>query len=990
MGEQSIFIEALEKEDPVERAAFLDRACAADPDLRPRIERLFRRHEQADELLDGSLGWTGVAIDQPIAEGPGTTIGSYKLLELIGEGGMGTVYMAEQFEPVRRRVALKVIKPGMDSRQVNARFEAERQVLAMMDHPNIAKVHDGGATVSGRPYFVMELVKGIPITDYCDQAFLSIPDRLELFVLVCRAVQHAHQKGIIHRDLKPSNILVTLHDGVPVPKVIDFGVAKATGPGLTDKSFHTGFAQLVGTPLYMSPEQAALSGLDVDTRSDIYSLGVLLYELLTGTTPFDSETLKQAAFDEMRRIIREDEPPRPSTRLSTLGKSLTMTSARRGSDPRLLNRSVRGELDWIAMKALEKDRRRRYETANDFAADVMLYLSDQPVQACPPSSAYRFRKFARRNRAAMTTAAVLVISLSVGTAMSIWQAVLARRAEADTRAFSDFLVDDVLAAARPKGLQGGLGVGVTVAEALEAAESKLEERFSGRPLAEATASHAIGQTWRNLMKFEQAERHLLRSVELRERELGPNDSLTLDSRNSLGVLLGQMGRSAEAIATHQENLRRRTATLGPEAESTLTSMNNLAGEYQSSDNYSKALSLYEDALDIGQRTFGEENVETLHALVGLADLYVDEGRYAEALPLHERALEIRRRVLGPDHPDTLASMTSLGALYGLCHKDLKAHALLVEVLEISRRVHGVENPGTLDAIDSLAAHYRDHRDFDKAELLFVEALEVRRRLVGEDNDQTLKAMNNLAAHYWSTRRLDRSIPLFEEVLQRSRAAFGTDDLGTLQAMANLGINYRDAGRRREGIGLLEEAWRIVEDRPGPKLEFLSWVPKALAATYDQEGHYEQSEPIYRAALEEARKQGVEAWDMLAGPLYELGWNQLKQGEYAEAESLLSECLAIIERAEPDDWTTFHARSLLGGSLLGQKRYAEAEPLLLTGYEGMKQREETIPSSERIRMKEAVQRLVNLHEQWGHEAKADEWRGKLTETELARPDKGGKD
>ena len=329
----------------------------------------------------------------PIIEQPGSTIGPYKLLEQIGEGGMGTVFMAEQSQPVRRKVALKIIKPGMDTKQVIARFEAERQALALMDHPNIAKVHDGGTTEAGRPYFVMELVRGIPITDYCDREHLTIPERLDLFVLVCRAVQHAHQKGIIHRDLKPSNVMVTVIDGVPVPKVIDFGVAKATGQSLTDHTLFTAFHQFVGTPLYMSPEQADLAGVDVDTRSDIYSLGVLLYELLTGTTPFDQDTFRTAALDEMRRIVREEEPPKPSARLSTLRDTPTSVSANRNANPRQLNRVVRGELDWIVMKALEKDRARRYETANDFAADVMRHLTDQPVGACPPSAWYRFSKY---------------------------------------------------------------------------------------------------------------------------------------------------------------------------------------------------------------------------------------------------------------------------------------------------------------------------------------------------------------------------------------------------------------------------------------------------------------------------------------------------------------------------------------------------------------------------------------------------------------------
>jgi serine/threonine-protein kinase len=430
MTERDLFIAALQKDDAGQRRDYLREVCGTNRALLERVEGLLRVYEDADSFLESPPAPPTLTVESPsLPEGPGTVIGPYKLREQIGEGGMGVVYVAEQVRPVRRKVALKIIKPGMDTRQVVARFEAERQALAMMDHPNIAKVHDGGTTESGRPYFVMELVRGLPITDYCDGERLSIRDRLELFVLVCRAVHHAHQKGVIHRDLKPSNILVTLHDGVPVPKVIDFGVAKAIGQSLTEKTIYTAFAQLVGTPLYMSPEQVELSGLDIDTRSDIYALGVLLYELMTGTTPFDSETLKRAAFDDMRRIIREEEPPRPSARLSALGATLTTVSDRRQADPRRLGPSLRGELDWVVMKALEKDRRRRYDTANDLAADLMRYLTDQPVEACPPSAWYRFGKLARRNRVALTTAMLMGLVLVAGTAVSAWQAIRATRAE---------------------------------------------------------------------------------------------------------------------------------------------------------------------------------------------------------------------------------------------------------------------------------------------------------------------------------------------------------------------------------------------------------------------------------------------------------------------------------------------------------------------------------------------------------------------------------
>jgi serine/threonine protein kinase/tetratricopeptide (TPR) repeat protein len=413
MRERDIFIEALQKESPADRVAYLHAACEGDTELRSRVERLLLEHErQHSFILDAPAVATepGLPLDPPILlTPPGTVIGRYKILEPIGEGGYGTVFMAEQTTPVQRKVALKIIKAGMDTRQVIARFEAERQALALMDHPNIAKVFDAGVTETGRPYFVMELVKGMPITKYCDEHRLPPRQRLELFIQVCQAVQHAHQKGIIHRDLKPSNVLVAQYDGRPVPKVIDFGVAKATGQRLTLTMF-TGFGDVIGTPQYMSPEQAELNQLDVDTRSDIYSLGVLLYELLTGSTPLESNRVKEAALLEVLRVVREEEPQRPSARLST-AEQLPSIAASRGLEPEKLSGLVKGELDWIVMRALEKDRTRRYETANGMASDVQRYLNDETVQACPPSALYRFRKFARRNKIALASSGLVLFFL---------------------------------------------------------------------------------------------------------------------------------------------------------------------------------------------------------------------------------------------------------------------------------------------------------------------------------------------------------------------------------------------------------------------------------------------------------------------------------------------------------------------------------------------------------------------------------------------------
>ncbi len=438
---ERIFLSALDNYPPGERESYLQEVCGADPKLLGRVKELLDAHSAANSLIEGLPAVATLDLSSH-AERPGMPIGPYKLLEKIGEGGMGVVYMAEQREPVRRTVALKVIKPGMDTHQVIARFEAERQALAMMNHPHIAKMLDAGATELGRPYFVMELVKGVPVTEFCDQQKLDNRQRLGLFITICGAVQHAHQKGLIHRDIKPSNLLVEMHDVTPVPKVIDFGVARAIGQQLTEKTLHTGFNQLIGTPLYMSPEQAGLSSIDVDTRSDVYSLGVLLYELLTGHTPFESEALRKASFDEMRRMIREVDPPSPSVRVSTLeAKDQSTISERRGADVRRVSKSLRGELDWIVMKALEKDRNRRYDSPAALAADIQRYLNDEPVLASPPSITYRIQKFARRNQRYIATAAMVAAALLIGTVVSVWQAIEAhqarRKAEASLQSESE-------------------------------------------------------------------------------------------------------------------------------------------------------------------------------------------------------------------------------------------------------------------------------------------------------------------------------------------------------------------------------------------------------------------------------------------------------------------------------------------------------------------------------------------------------------------------
>ena len=514
--EATIFNVARQIDGPDVQRLYIDQVCGDDEELRTRLEALLRIYKEDQTFLEQPAEGVPVVTKDRIGEIPGRQIGPYKLLEEIGEGGFGKVFMAEQRQPVRRMVALKIIKPGMDTRQVIARFESERQALALMSHPNIAQIIDGGETASGLPYFVMELVRGVPITEFCDKNHSTTEERLRLFVSVCQAIQHAHHKGVIHRDIKPSNVMITLNDGMPVVKIIDFGVAKATEQRLTEKTLFTSYGQMIGTPAYMSPEQASMSLFDVDTRSDIYSLGVLLYELLTGTTPIEAARLREAGFAEIQRLIRDVEPPRPSSRLSSLGDSATLVADNRATDPERLCRLLSGDLDWIVMKALEKDPNRRYRSPGNFADDVERYLRGEAILARPTSTAYRIAKFAARNRVAVVAAVAVAISLLVGTALATWQATRAReaelaallardnaaeqlrqakRSEARANAVLKFFQDKVLAAARPKGQEGGLSRDATVREALDRAEPEIAAAFAGEPLVEASIRNALGVSY---------------------------------------------------------------------------------------------------------------------------------------------------------------------------------------------------------------------------------------------------------------------------------------------------------------------------------------------------------------------------------------------------------------------------------------------------------------------------------------------------------------
>jgi len=801
--EEAIFKTAIQLDDRRERQAYVLEVCGDNRRLLADVETLLQYHDSSS-FLDAPVFGPDVRWDGPVVtEGPGAVIERYKLLEKIGEGGMAVVYMAEQTEPIRRKVALKIIKLGMDTRQVIARFEAERQALALMDHPSIAKVLDAGATETGRPYFVMELVTGVSITEYCDKNNLSTKDRLALFLQVCHAVQHAHQKGIIHRDIKPSNVMVTHHDGKPIPKVIDFGIAKATNQRLTEKTLFTRYAHLIGTPAYMSPEQAELSDLDVDTRSDIYSLGVLLYELLTGTTPFSEEELRQAGYIGMQRVIREQEPVRPSTKLSTLGETLTAVARCRNSTPDLLRKAVRGELDWIVMKALEKDRTRRYDSSSAFLADIKRYLDREPVLAGPPTTWYRVKKLLQRHLALVTVvvfvAATVVAGLGVSTALYL-RAERARAGEAVARAqaqaVTDFLTKDLLASVYPEKAKNRE---VTVRYLLESAARDLDETFATSPLVEAQIRETLGLTYQKMGDNEAARPHLERVLEIRRKHLGEEHPATLASLSRLGMLYSNWGR------------------------------------------YEQAEPLLARALDIRKRVLGEEHPDTVESMSDLSWQYMCEARFEEGMALAARALEIGQRVLPEDDPIMLRSMNVLAAGYVTVMRYAEAASLAGKGYESSRRVLGDEHETTLLLANVLSWAYEGLGQLDAATQLARRTLEIGQRTVGEEHLITIWAMSNLGAACLKQGRPEEAAPLLTRSFDLAAQRGGQGHAGTMLFGLRLAKLYRAQERYPEHETLLiklMEASRRAHGESHPQTGYIKyWLQmriEELTAVYKEQ------------------------------------------------------------------------------------------------------------------------------------------------------------
>lgn len=945
-SEETIFALARDL-PPAERTAYLQRVCAADATLRARVEELLRVEDSAAFMTAPVAARDATSIN-PIplpAEAPSEQIGRYKLLQKIGEGGCGIVYLAEQQEPVVRRVAIKVIKLGMDTREVIARFEAERQALALMDHPNIARVLDAGATDSGRPFFVMELVRGVPITHYCDEQNLTTAARLELFTPVCHAVQHAHQKGIIHRDLKPSNILVTLHDGRPVPKVIDFGIAKATQGKLTDATLFTAFEQFIGTPAYMSPEQAELSGLDIDTRSDIYSLGVLLYELLAGRPPFDPQTLVAAGLGEIRRVIREVDPPRPSTRLATLTDLDRTTIAQlRGTAPAQLSTLLRGDLDWIVMRCLEKDRTRRYDTAASLAQDLARYLQSEPVLARPATAAYRLQKTIRRHRLLFAGGATVALAVFVGAGAATWQAVRATRAETTAKAEAE---KSRQVAGFLKSIVGEIGPSVLkgrdtalLTAMLDQATKRVPIALHDQPEVQGDLYYTLGWGFYSVSEYARAESAFRAAVEIARKRSDPGALANLLNQLAIAILGG--GDPVRAEPLLQEAL-----TLLPPSQR-------------------ETQAIRHDVLRV------------------LASAQQTRGHYREAAATGRALLASQRQMLGPHHEDVARTLHIFAPYESQAGNLPLAEAMLREALDLRRRQAGAPSYRVVETQIAVGECLIEHGEFREAEPMLYEAATALRAQRNPSPARFWGSLGSLA-NAWSQRgNLTLADTLLREQLAYAQQEFSPNNTFVGWSHLSLAQFLRKKGDREAAEAECRRALAIFEQVFGRKGRHFPATLELHARLLLEQSRHDEAEAVCRDALAARRATTGEDNGYILPSLEVLALVQTARGDLARAIATNREHLAIsrqhLGERHPQAATSLVA---LAENLARHGRFQEAEASLSEAWSI----EQALGYNRRERQRDLRRAHVQLYTAW---AKVDrtkaplvtEWSEKLHEFERA--------